>query len=112
MNDIVQINRDVVSGALMISGSILALIASLGLFRLSTTRARMHATTKPATIDSPTRHNNEVERRAIHSVKRPSRSASRVATRSESPGVGSDLRAQTLPTRTNFFVGSCRYRSP
>ena len=50
MNDIVQIIRDVVSGALMISGSILALIASLGLFRLSTTRARMHATTKPATL--------------------------------------------------------------
>jgi len=50
MNDIVQIIRDVVSGVLMISGSILALLASLGLFRLATTRARMHATTKPATL--------------------------------------------------------------
>lgn len=42
--------RDVVSGVLMISGSLLALIASVGLFRLSSTRARMHATTKPATL--------------------------------------------------------------
>ena len=42
--------RDVVSGILMVSGSLLALIASLGLFRLASTRARMHATTKPATL--------------------------------------------------------------
>ena len=50
MSDIVQIIRDVVPGVLMISGSILALLASLGLFRLGSTRARMHATTKPATL--------------------------------------------------------------
>lgn len=50
MIDVLGTVRDVMSGALMISGSLLALLASLGLFRLSSTRARMHATTKPATL--------------------------------------------------------------
>jgi len=50
MSDVFGVAHDVVSGALMISGSLLALLASLGLFRLSSTRARMHATTKPATL--------------------------------------------------------------
>jgi len=50
MIDVLGTVRDVMSGALMISGSLIALLASLGLFRLSSTRARMHATTKPATL--------------------------------------------------------------
>lgn len=50
MNDTFELVRDLVSGVSMISGSLLALIASLGLFRLASTRARMHATTKPATL--------------------------------------------------------------
>jgi len=50
VSDAFVIIRDVVAGALMIAGSLLALIASLGLFRLASTRARMHATTKPATL--------------------------------------------------------------
>ena len=50
MSDIFETVLDLVSGALMISGSLLALTASLGLFRLASTRARMHATTKPATL--------------------------------------------------------------
>lgn len=50
MSNMLEAVRDVVSGILMVSGSLLALIASLGLFRLASTRARMHATTKPATL--------------------------------------------------------------
>ncbi len=50
MNEVVGTIRDVASAALLIGGSLLALIASLGLFRLGSTRARMHATTKPATL--------------------------------------------------------------
>ena len=50
MSDTLELVRDVISGVLMIAGSLLALLASLGLFRLSSTRARMHATTKPATL--------------------------------------------------------------
>jgi multicomponent Na+:H+ antiporter subunit G len=50
VSDIFETVLDVVSGVLMISGALLALTASLGLFRLATTRARMHATTKPATF--------------------------------------------------------------
>lgn len=50
MSNMLEAVRDVVSGILMVSGSLLALIASLGLFRLTSTRARMHATTKPATL--------------------------------------------------------------
>lgn len=50
MSGVAETVRDVLSGGLMISGSLLALIASLGLVRLPTTRARMHATTKPATL--------------------------------------------------------------
>ena len=42
--------RDVVSGAFMLSGSFLALVSAIGLYRLGSTRARMHATTKPATL--------------------------------------------------------------
>lgn len=50
MTDVILMVRDILSGVLMISGSLLALIASMGLFRLASTRARMHATTKPATL--------------------------------------------------------------
>ncbi len=50
MSDTLELMLDVASGVLLISGSLLALTASLGLFRLATTRARMHATTKPATL--------------------------------------------------------------
>lgn len=50
MSDVLEVATDVVSGVLMISGSLLALTASLGLIRLASTRARMHATTKPATL--------------------------------------------------------------
>ncbi|MFZ9796031.1 MAG: cation:proton antiporter [Ilumatobacteraceae bacterium] len=42
--------RDVVSGFFMLSGSFLALVSAIGLYRLDSTRARMHATTKPATL--------------------------------------------------------------
>ena len=42
--------RDVVSGVFMLSGSFLALVSAIGLYRLDSTRARMHATTKPATL--------------------------------------------------------------
>jgi multicomponent Na+:H+ antiporter subunit G len=42
--------RDVVSAVLMLSGSLLAVISSIGIHRLGSTRARMHATTKPATL--------------------------------------------------------------
>lgn len=41
---------DAVSGALLISGALLALVASIGLHRLPDTLARMHAATKPATL--------------------------------------------------------------
>jgi multicomponent Na+:H+ antiporter subunit G len=50
VSDIFETVLDVVSGVLLICGSLLALTASLGLSRLATTRARMHATTKPATF--------------------------------------------------------------
>jgi len=41
---------DVISGVLLISGALLALVASIGLHRLPDTLARMHAATKPATL--------------------------------------------------------------
>jgi multicomponent Na+:H+ antiporter subunit G len=41
---------DVASAVLMLSGSLLAVISSIGIHRLGSTRARMHATTKPATL--------------------------------------------------------------
>lgn len=41
---------DVVAIASMAAGSLLALVASIGLFRLPDTLARMHAATKPATL--------------------------------------------------------------
>ena len=41
---------DVVSAVLLIAGSSLALIASIGLLRLGDARSRMHAATKPATL--------------------------------------------------------------
>jgi len=50
MNDVVMAVRDVVSAVLMLSGSLLAVISSIGIHRLGSTRARMHATTKPATL--------------------------------------------------------------
>ena len=50
MNDVMMAVRDVVSAVLMLSGSLLAVISSIGIQRLVSTRARMHATTKPATL--------------------------------------------------------------
>jgi len=50
MNDVMTAIRDVVSAVLMLSGSLLAVISSIGIHRLGSTRARMHATTKPATL--------------------------------------------------------------
>lgn len=50
MNDVLSAIRDVVSAVLMLSGSLLAVISSIGIHRLGSTRARMHATTKPATL--------------------------------------------------------------
>lgn len=50
MNDVMMTVRDVVSAVLMLSGSLLAVISSIGIHRLGSTRARMHATTKPATL--------------------------------------------------------------
>jgi multicomponent Na+:H+ antiporter subunit G len=50
MNDVMMAVRDVVSAVLMLSGSLLAVISSIGIHRLGSTRARMHATTKPATL--------------------------------------------------------------
>lgn len=41
---------DTVSAALLVCGSLLALIAAIGLHRLPDTLARMHAATKPATL--------------------------------------------------------------
>lgn len=42
--------RDVLSAACMLGGALLAFAAAIGLYRFGTTRARMHATTKPATL--------------------------------------------------------------
>jgi multicomponent Na+:H+ antiporter subunit G len=50
MNEVMMAVRDVVSAVLMLSGSLLAVISSIGIHRLGSTRARMHATTKPATL--------------------------------------------------------------
>ena len=50
MNDVLLALRDVLSAVLMLSGSLLAVISSIGSHRLGSTRARMHATTKPATL--------------------------------------------------------------
>lgn len=50
MSDVLTAIRDVVSAVLMLSGSLLAVISSIGIHRLGSTRARMHATTKPATL--------------------------------------------------------------
>ena len=50
MNDVILVLRDVLSAVLMLSGSLLAVISSIGIHRLGSTRARMHATTKPATL--------------------------------------------------------------
>lgn len=50
MSDVLTAIREVVSAVLMLSGSLLAVISSIGIHRLGSTRARMHATTKPATL--------------------------------------------------------------
>lgn len=50
MSDVLTAIRDVVSAVLMLSGSLLAVVSSIGIHRLGSTRARMHATTKPATL--------------------------------------------------------------
>lgn len=41
---------DVVAAVLLVSGSLLALVAAIGLVRLPDVYARMHAATKPATL--------------------------------------------------------------
>lgn len=41
---------DVAAGVLLVAGSLLALVASIGLLRLGDARSRMHAATKPATL--------------------------------------------------------------
>lgn len=50
MKDALLALRDVLSAVLMLSGSLLAVVSSIGIHRLGSTRARMHATTKPATL--------------------------------------------------------------
>jgi multicomponent Na+:H+ antiporter subunit G len=50
MNNVLMAVRDVASAVLMLSGSLLAVVSSIGIHRLGSTRARMHATTKPATL--------------------------------------------------------------
>lgn len=50
MNDVILVLRDVLSAVLMLSGSLLAVVSYIGIHRLGSTRARMHATTKPATL--------------------------------------------------------------
>jgi multicomponent Na+:H+ antiporter subunit G len=50
VNNVLLALRDVLSAVLMLSGSLLAVISSIGIHRLGSTRARMHATTKPATL--------------------------------------------------------------
>jgi multicomponent Na+:H+ antiporter subunit G len=50
MNDVLLALRDALSAVLMLSGSLLAVVSSIGIHRLGSTRARMHATTKPATL--------------------------------------------------------------
>ena len=50
MSDVLTAIRDDMSAVLMLSGSLLAVISSIGIHRLGSTRARMHATTKPATL--------------------------------------------------------------
>jgi multicomponent Na+:H+ antiporter subunit G len=50
VSDVLTAIRDLVSAVLMLSGSLLAVISSIGIHRLGSTRARMHATTKPATL--------------------------------------------------------------
>lgn len=50
MNEVFPVVRDAVSMAAFVVGGLLALVASLGLHRLGSTRSRMHATTKPATL--------------------------------------------------------------
>ena len=50
MNDVILVLQDALSAVLMISGSLLAVISSIGIHRLGSTRARMHTTTKPATL--------------------------------------------------------------
>jgi multicomponent Na+:H+ antiporter subunit G len=41
---------DIVAGVLLVSGSLLALLAAVGLHRFPDVFARMHAATKPATL--------------------------------------------------------------
>jgi multicomponent Na+:H+ antiporter subunit G len=46
----VSLAADIATSVLLLSGALLALVASIGLHRLGDTRARMHAATKPATL--------------------------------------------------------------
>ncbi|MFM7064273.1 MAG: monovalent cation/H(+) antiporter subunit G [Actinomycetes bacterium] len=46
----IDVLRDVVAGALMVTGALLALIAAIGMFRMPDVYARLHVATKPATL--------------------------------------------------------------
>jgi multicomponent Na+:H+ antiporter subunit G len=50
VNGVLGAVADVVSVVAIVVGALLALVASVGLHRLGSTRARMHASTKPATL--------------------------------------------------------------
>ena len=50
MNEFWNAASDVVSVVCFVAGTLLALIGSIGLHRLTDTRSRMHAATKPATL--------------------------------------------------------------
>ena len=50
MSDVVEVLLDVVSAALLLTGSALTLIAAIGLFRMPDAYARIHVATKPATL--------------------------------------------------------------
>lgn len=50
MNTVLDTLVDVIAALAFVSGALLGLVASVALHRLDSTRARMHASTKPATL--------------------------------------------------------------
>jgi len=50
MSDVVRTVLDVISIVAFVVGALLALVASVAMHRFTSTRSRMHATTKPATL--------------------------------------------------------------
>ena len=50
MSDVLRNALDLVSIVAFVGGALLALVASVALHRFTSTRSRMHATTKPATL--------------------------------------------------------------